>query len=159
MLGFDEIRLAQPEDEDALFQFVKLMHAENGLFPLSETQARIMIRHATDRRGGVIAIIDGPDGSIEASMCAVVEPHWYTVAMSLNERWNFVRQDCRKTSHARRLIEFAKAVGNELGIPVFMGVLSTHRTEAKVRLYRRQLEPVGGFFAHGLGRPALTTTH
>ena len=156
-LGFDEIRLATPEDEEQVFDFLMTLHAENALFPVSPEKVRDAIKHATDRRGGVIALIEGDDGRIEASLGAVVEPWWYTTAPSLNEVWNYVRADCRQTNHAKRLIEFGKVLADQhlCGIPFFMGIISTERTEAKMRLYGRQLQQIGGMFAHGLERPAL----
>lgn len=154
-LGFPEVALALPEDEEDVYDFLMALHAENALFPVSPEKVRAAIRHATDRQGGIIALIRGKDGRIEASFGAVIDPWWYTIAPSLNEVWNYVRPDCRRTTHARRLIEFAKRLEQELGIPLFMGIISTERTEAKMRLYRRQLEPIGGLFTHGLRRPAL----
>lgn len=156
-LGFDEIRLAVPEDEDDVFAFLMELHAENALFPVSPAKVRDAIRHATDRRGGIIALIEGADGRIEASLGAVVEAWWYTTAPSLNEVWNYVRPECRQTNHAKRLIEFGKTLADQhlCGIPFFMGIISTERTEAKMRLYSRQMSQIGGMFAHGLERPAL----
>lgn len=156
-LGFTEVTLATPEDEEDIFDFLMELHAENALFPVSPDKVRQAIRHATDRKGGIIALIRGDDGRIEASLGAVIDPWWYTIAPSLNEVWNYVRPDCRRTTHAKRMIEFAKELGVKLGIPLFLGIISTERTEAKMRLYRRQLEPIGGIFTHGLRRPALET--
>lgn len=149
-LGFDHIRFAFPHDEERLYQFLLELHRENGMFPVSEAMVRDTIRAATNRQGGVVGIIDGPDGRIEASIGMMLEQAaWYTRAVSLNEKWNFVREDCRRTSHAKDLMEFAKRCADELGVELFIGVVSTERTEAKIRLYRRQFEPVGAFFRHG----------
>lgn len=153
ILGFDHIRLATPADEDRLFDFLMLLHEENALFPVSETKVRDVIRLGTQQKGGVIGLIDGADGTIEASVGLVVDPTWYSNAPCLNELWNFVRADCRRSTHAKDLIQFAKRAAQNLGIPVMMGVISTHRTQAKVRLYERQMECVGAFFIAG-HRPA-----
>jgi N-acetylglutamate synthase-like GNAT family acetyltransferase len=153
LLGFDHIRLATPADEDRLFDFLMLLHGENALFPVSDSKVREIIRQGTLQQGGVIGIIDGADGSIEASVGLIVDSWWYTNAPSLNERWNFVRQDCRHSPHAKNLIQFSKRAAQHLGVPLIMGIISTRRTEAKVRLYKRQMEYVGGYFMSG-HRPA-----
>lgn len=150
--------MADPADEDRLFEFLLLLYGENAMFPIAESKVRDAIRHATERRGGVIGIIDGADGRIEASVGLALEDWWYTRAVSLNEKWNFVREDCRRTSHAKQMIEFSKRCADELGVPLFMGIVSTHRTEAKVRLYRRMLPYVGAFFMHGSKPPIREET-
>lgn len=163
VLGFSHVRFAEPADEERLFDFLMFLYEENALFPIAEHKVRDMIRHATDKRGGVIGIIDGADGRIEASIGMVIEEWWYTESPSLNEKWNFVREDCRRTEHAVTMIEFAKTCSERLSkgqmqIPLFIGIVSTERTEAKVRMYRRRLQHVGGFFMHNLLPPALRKT-
>ena len=40
------------------------------------------------------------------------------------------------------------ARSDQLGIPLLTGVISMDRMEAKCRLYKRKLTPVGQFFMH-----------
>lgn len=146
---FPGVRIAGPHDEDAIYEFLLGLWDENGMFPLDEGRARQQIRVATEHRGGIIGIIDGPDG-IEASIGLFAEPWWYSTDYAIDEKWAFVRPDCRKSPHARNLIEFAKWVSERMQLPLFMGIITTERTAAKERLYQRQLVRAGGLFLWGL---------
>jgi hypothetical protein len=77
---------------------------------------------------------------------------WYSNAWILEEKIIFVDPEFRnaKGGRARRLCEFSKKVSDDLGIPLMIGVLSSHRTAAKIKLYERQFgEPAGAFFLYG----------
>jgi hypothetical protein len=70
----------------------------------------------------------------------------------LEERIVFVKKEFRaaKGGRARKLCEFAKQSAERLGLPLMIGILSTERTEGKVRLYRRVFgEPSGAFWLIG----------
>jgi hypothetical protein len=76
---------------------------------------------------------------------------WYSDHEVLEEKAIFIHPDYRsaKGGRARRLCEFSKNTADSLGIPLIIGVLSNNRTEAKVRLYKRQFgEPSGAFFLY-----------
>jgi GNAT superfamily N-acetyltransferase len=76
---------------------------------------------------------------------------WYSDHEVLEEKAIFIHPDYRnaKGGRARRLCEFSKQVADALGVPLIIGVLSNHRTKAKVRLYERQFgEPSGAFFLY-----------
>jgi GNAT superfamily N-acetyltransferase len=72
---------------------------------------------------------------------------WYTSDAHLEELWAFVRPQFRRSKNAQALIEFAKALAVELKRPLLIGVLSSQKTEAKVKLYQRKLgAPKGAYF-------------
>jgi GNAT superfamily N-acetyltransferase len=73
---------------------------------------------------------------------------WYSDTWTLDEHLNFVDPAHRSSSHAKALISYAKHCADQIGIRLVIGVLSTKRTKAKVRLYERQLTPAGCFFVH-----------
>lgn len=151
----ETVRLAGPADEDALFHLLMLAHQENGLLALSEEKVRQVLRAMLARgsgRWGMIGIIHGPDGSAIGSVGVELETFWYSDEWYLGERWNYVHPDHRQSSHAEDLIQFSKWAADTLGVVLEMGIISTIRTEAKVRLYRRQMKQVGAFFVHGLER-------
>ncbi len=145
--SFAGVRMARPEDAEAIFKNLVLAQKDNGVFPMNPRKVTEFIRCAIDRKGAIIGIIDGKN-YIEATVGLILQQWWYTDEWSLGERWNFVHPNHRKTTHAKKLIEFSKWCAEELGVPLEMGVLSNERTEAKVRLYRRQLPCVGAFFMY-----------
>jgi hypothetical protein len=76
---------------------------------------------------------------------------WYSDHEVLEEKAIFIHPDFRsaKGGRARKLCEFSKHVSDSLGVPLIIGVLSNHRTEAKIRLYERQFgKPSGAFFLY-----------
>jgi len=75
---------------------------------------------------------------------------WYSRHFHCQDLWCFVHPDHRrgKQTYARDLIDFAKWWADQLGMDLIMGVMSLHRAEGKVRLYRRVLPFVGAVFLH-----------
>lgn len=144
------VRMAREDEEDQIYDLLMRLYDENALFPLDENKVRNTIRLATKRQGGVIGVIDGPTG-IEGSVGLSIAEWWYSSqSWHLSEYWNFVREDCRNSNHAKDLISFAKWCAEQMGLPLHMGIITTHRTAAKERLYRRVLPKVGAYFMWGL---------
>lgn len=125
-------------------------HAENGIGPLNENKVRSIMRRAFGLHRndpGVIGIV-GTASRIEGSICLVVEPLWYGDEPFLQEVWHYVAPEYRRSTHAKDLIAWAKQLTLPpplgIGLPLWIGITSTERTEAKARLYRKHLgEPVG----------------
>lgn len=144
------VRIAMPEDELAILEMLHEGHDENGLFSFSDKKALETIKRATERRGGIIGLIDGPDGKPVAAVYLILDNLWYTEKWHLSELFAFVLKPYRASSYATDLIDWAKKISDAMHLPMTMGILSTKRTEAKVRLYRRFMKPIGAFFGHNL---------
>jgi GNAT superfamily N-acetyltransferase len=151
------VRLAKPEDEEALMELCRINHAENGIFPLDEGLVRDTLHRAFNKQGAVWGVI-GDSKLIEGAIYLSIDRAWYTRHPHLGEVSNFVHPDHRKSDHAKAMIEFAKACATPTA-PLMIGVLSNERTEAKVRLYERRLgKPIGAFFIYPPRDPAENTT-
>ena len=77
------------------------------------------------------------------------------LAFHLNEIWCFVHPDHRRSTHARRLIEFGKWCADRLSgegvrVPLLLGIVTRHRLLPKLRLFQRQAPQVGAIFMHGI---------
>ena len=145
----EEVRIATRADEAEIIQLLHVMHFENGMMPLDENCASEFFSRAFDRKGGIIGVI-GDVGDIRAMIYLLVTRFWYTSTNHLEECFNFVRPDMRKTDYARTLIKFAQKCADEIKVPLIIGVLTNNRMEGKVRLYRRALGiPAGAFFVYG----------
>lgn len=147
---------ALPNDEDAVFAMLLQLHDENGIFPVDEVRVREFIRGATGGTNhGLIGVIRG-DAGLEASVGLVIDQWWYTLKYCLSERWVFVSPAARsrpefdrkrgEKGHATLLMEWAQWCAQQFRVPLQMGIMSTQRTEAKERLYRRKMTPVGSLF-------------
>lgn len=139
------IGLARPEDEIEIFEICRRLHAENAVFPLNVDRVINMIRALTHRQGGIIGVIRN-EKQIEALICLTITQFWYSEDFILEEQFNFVLPEYRKSENAKELIIFARAAAEQLGIPLIIGVLSNERTDAKIRLYKRQLGPPSGAY-------------
>ena len=146
-----QVRFATRADEADLLKMCHELHDENALFDMDDECVQNTLNHAFNRQGGLIGVIDGPSG-IEASCYLLITTIWYTKQNHVEELWNFVRPPFRKSDHATTLIDWAKYCREQMSLPLMIGILSNHRTEAKVRLYRRKLGvPSGAFFVVGGG--------
>lgn len=144
----ESVRIANQSDEDEIMKLLGIMHAEGGILPLDEMEARNTFCLAFNRQGGILGVIGEP-GDIKAMIFLLISKFWYTKNKHLEELFNFVRPDVRKSkeNYAPRLIDFAKECASEIGIPLTIGILTNQRMEGKVRLYRRSLGvPAGAWF-------------
>lgn len=144
----EKVRIATRDDTPELINLLHMMHAESGLMPLDEQCAAEFFERAFSKKGGIIGVI-GDSGDIRAAMYLLLTRFWYTREHHLEECFNFVRHDMRKTDYARKLLAFAKECSDTIKIPLVIGVLTNQRMEGKVRLYRRSLGiPAGAFFVY-----------
>lgn len=145
------VRLGAPADEEEILRLMYAAFDEQPIFPLNEAKMRHEIRRAVNRDGGVIGVIPGKDGRLEGYLLAVLSTYWYSDAWHIEELTNFVHPDHRHPGHAKALIEFAKWFAEQMNIPLLMGILSTKRLEAKIRLYKRQVTQAGAVFVYNTG--------
>lgn len=146
---------------------IALMAAqENGVVTPNPEKLLQDIWPALNREQGIVGIIGAPGEQIEATVLLRIGTMWYAddANQVLEERAIFVHPEYRsaKGGRAARLCEFAKTVSDQLSIPLTIGILSSQRTEAKVRMYRRILgEPSGAFWIYngstGAHSPTLST--
>lgn len=143
------VRLAKPEDEEEIMAICRELHAENALCSMDEEKVRMRIRECTEQRGGIIGVI-GDRGRIEGMICLVLLQMWYSSDWIIDEQFNYVLPNHRRSSNASELIIFSKACAEQLKLPLLIGILSNERTEAKIRLYERKLgAPAGAYFLVG----------
>lgn len=155
------VRAAVPADKAELWRLLRLLWSENGVCSISDQKVDRHIDHllapktdcvdsGTPR--GLIGVI-GPVGALEAAIILAFGSPWYSEDITLDEYLNFVDPAHRSSNHAKALIGYAKHIVDEVrpSHPEFklvIGVLSTKRTAAKVRLYERLLSPAGAFFIY-----------
>lgn len=150
MTAKEVVRIATRQDQDEVMLLLSQMHAEGGIMPLDEMEAKKMFARAFNREGGILGVVGEP-GDIKAMIYVLISRFWYTTQPHLEELFNFVRPDCRKSkeAYAQRLIDFAKNCSDEIGLPLTIGVLTNIRMEGKVRLYQRELGvPAGAWFVY-----------
>lgn len=154
----DVVRFALPQDARQLLELTRLVHAENGLFPLSEAKVKHEIEGAIRQETGVIGVIGVPGAPLGAAWLTG-GTEWYTETPALLERYIFVHPDHRDgTRYAHDLLSWAQALSDRCA-PLLIGVISTRRAAAKLRFYRRRFgEPAGFYFAYGFENRGLAAS-
>lgn len=155
------VRSAVPADEEELWKLFRLMHSETALLPMSEPKVQDYLRRVlypetilpndTGPRG-IIGVI-GSHARLEAAIMLILGQIWYSEEVTLMDALNFVHPDFRQSDHAKTLISYGKHVVDEIrqAHPTFqmmIGIVSTKRTAAKIRLFRRQMVEAGAVFIY-----------
>jgi hypothetical protein len=131
------IRIAGGDEEEDIFRLCRELHKENGkYFRFSEEKVRANLRRAFNKQRAMIPVI-GPKGGIEALGYVSIEQFAWSDDWHLSEWFNFVLPDFRKSQHAKSLLVWEKDAADQMGIVLFIGVVSDVRLAAKLRLYRR----------------------
>jgi len=147
-----EIRAAVPEDLDAVMEIALMACEENGFLNPNPAKLAAEIWPALHRDHGLCYVIGQPGGRIEGLVLLRNGNMWYSDSTVIEEKAIFIHKDFRnaKGGRATKLCEQSKKVADELKMPLIIGVLSNHRTEAKVRMYERHFgKPSGAFFLYG----------
>ena len=148
------VRIAGKADYEECWRLLMDSHNENALFPLAEDKVRWFVNRVIYPENipewdtgvrGVIGII-GPVGAVEGLVFLTIGSYWYTHDKHIEEFMVYVAPRHRRSSHAKALVSWMKSQVELTGLPLITGILSTHRTEAKVRLYERMLPKIGAFF-------------
>ena len=155
------VRAALPADEDQLWSLFRLMHRESGIYPLSEPKVGDYLRRVlhpetipSDDTGprGIIGVIGQPS-KLEAAIMLVLWSVWYSSTITLMDALNFVHPEFRASHHAKALISYSKRMTDEVrkidpDFQMVIGIVSTKRTQAKIRLIRRQMVECGAVFVY-----------
>lgn len=148
-----KVRVGVPDDLDAMMTIAMMATEENAVIAPSPQKLLEDIYPALHLHYGIVGIVGEPGDQIEGAVLLRIGPLWYADEQPIiEEKAVFVHPDYRaaRGSRAKALIQFSKQVSDTLGIPLMMGVMSTQRTAAKMRLYERQFgEPAGVYFLYG----------
>ena len=151
------VRTAKPEDHHEVWRLFLQVNAENGMFPLAHEKVQWFMTRAlapytippedTGPRG-VIGVIGPVGGTLEGVSFVLLSEFWYSNEKHIEELLVFVDHDCRRSDHAKALVNWMKQQSDYTGLKLITGVISNDRTEAKCRLYRRWVPKVGEFFMY-----------
>lgn len=149
------VRVAKSEDRLEIWRLFLQDWNENHIFELSPQKVDWLLTRLLqpevippDDMGtrGIIGVI-GPSDALEAVAGVVISSAWYSVDRCLNDLVVYVDPNYRNSGHAKALLEWVKFQSIITGLPLVSGVVTRERTEAKVRLYRRQMpEMIGASF-------------
>lgn len=163
------VRIANPGDEDQLFEMTKVIHSENAARdPLStritfdEAKVRRTLHRALypvrDNQGTYAGYehpawigVVGPQGAIEGSVYLSIEkPVWYSEKLMLVQLWCFVLPAYRQSTNLKDMIAFSREFSGSSNIkPLCARVDNTGSEAAKDRQYRKQMgEPIAALYVY-----------
>lgn len=153
------VRKAIAADIPEIWRLFLMGYRENGMFEIDPAKVdnyitralhpdQIMMNDGGPR--GQIAVIGSP-GKLEAVVFVILGCFWYSSDVHLEELLVYVDPECRSSDHAKACIKWMKDTADDLKIKLVTGVLSTDRTQAKLRLYDRYLPRAGGFYIYPIG--------
>jgi hypothetical protein len=154
------VRIGTAADVHPMMELAMKACDENGFVNPNPKKLLADIWPALNLDNGLVGIIEDDNGPIEGAVLLRIGTMWYSDTPVLEEKAIFIHPDYRsaKGGRARRLCEFSKKTADTLEMPLIIGVLSNHRTEAKVRLYERQFgRPSGAFFLYNAKTGAYRT--
>jgi hypothetical protein len=143
---YPKVRTATREDIPQIFKLGKLLFEENAITGWSERRIVQAVNRAINGEGAVIGVI-GDVGRLEGMIYLFVTMFWYTDDPHIEEIYNYVHPDYRKSDNAKALIDFAKKCSEGINVPLMIGIVSNQKTEQKIRLYQRRLgKPSGAYW-------------
>lgn len=146
------VRTGVEADFNSVMDLAIAATGENGVVTPNVEKLANTIWGALTRKTGIVGVIGPVGGKLEGAVLLSMGEMWYSSDLILEEKAIYVDPEFRssKGGRARKLAEFAKMTSDTLEIPLAIGVLSTSRTEAKIRLYERVFgAPAGVYFLHG----------
>ena len=146
------VKVANMSHLDQVMSLAMLSLKETDIFEVNEQKVYKTVYSALSKQSGICGIAMGDDGSAQGFVLLDISETWYSTYKVLIEREVFVHPDFRgsKGGRARSLCEFAKKIADSLSIPLYVGLESKDKAEAKVRLYERQFgKSTGSFFLYG----------
>jgi len=147
------VRVATPEDFEPVMSLAMMVARENGIFEPDMNMVVADIWPALNGDKGLVGVIGTPGEDLQGFVLLRVGNLWYSPAEIIEEKTVFVAPKYRsaKGGRARKLCEFSKKVADELGLPLIIGVVSSHRTKGKEGLYNRLFgPPAGAFWLYGV---------
>lgn len=154
---------ATQADEAAIFSVLCRLHEENGMWPMNPAKVHGAIQEATRGQSpAIIGLIKNEAGEIEGIVWILLQDAWYSDWVSFCERLLYVVPEHRRSTHAKRLAQFAKwcsdamseklpkAEGQQQEIPLIISIMTLKALEQKMRLYQRQFHQIGAMFMHRL---------
>lgn len=140
-----KVRLARPEDFSSIMKLCRLLYEENGAVGVKWPIVEATIMKGVNQDNSTLGVI-GDIGNVEAMMYLRFATMWYSEELVLEELYNFVGPDFRRSKRAKTLLHFARDASDRLKIPLLIGIISNERTAGKVRLYERVFGKAAGAY-------------
>lgn len=147
--GCPDVRLARPEDRAAILDLCFRLGEENAVFPIAREKVEALVDKALSRETGALMGVSTKDDILCGCICLDMVSMWYSSVAFITDIFNYLSPEYRKTNLARQQLRFAKMVADQFGLPLFVAIMTTIRTETKMNLYAAEkFTQVGGQFVY-----------
>ena len=144
------IRLASDDEVHDVMKLALMAAEENGFL---DATAELLLQTVypsllgAQHSNGLCGVIGEP-GKLEAFVVLRIGTMYYSPQLCVEEKVVYVHPDFRaaKGGRARKLCEFSKYVAEKMDLPLLIGICSSNRTAAKVKLYERIFGPPAGAY-------------
>jgi hypothetical protein len=149
------LRIATPEDAEALLAFVLPIYEESAAQAVSIPKVAALVLRCTNHDRAMAGIVAGESGEIEASVGAAIETFDYSDEPHLMVQWLGVAPAFRRSDRAARLTSFVQWLYDTMSVeldapmPLFVPMLTTTEQRPKVMLLNRRLPRCGTLYALG----------
>lgn len=138
------VRRAGPADAEAVWQVLRRMHEEAPAGSLDEARAKAVIG---DCLASACVLLSEQGGVIGGTIALRPTQWWWSSDWYLADQWLFVHPDHRRAPHGRLLLRAARAMAQQAGVPLVVGLFSDRRLPGKIGMLQRELgAPSGAVF-------------
>ena len=127
------LRNATERDEEVILSLLMDMHKESGLGSVNKDRVNKAIRHCRELGCILIAEVQGVP---KAVLGLRPDRFWWSDDFGLFDQFTYVAPEARKTRAIFKLVDAAKSMAKEAGIPLVIANFGVVDTKAKSRLYK-----------------------
>jgi GNAT superfamily N-acetyltransferase len=138
-----QIRIAQPDDMDAILRMGQAFHSETCYAPLIPFDAETVaatVAHLATTPGGVVYLAETDQGEVVGMAAAQASRHWFNAnCLIAQEMWWWVDHQARGGRAALGLISALEKWAGEFGCDLlYMASTANIEPEKMARLYQRR---------------------
>lgn len=131
------LRLARPDDFDAIYAALTIAHAEIKPFAVEPMKAQAFIRDVMHR--GVVLVTE-QDGRIVGTCAMLATSPWWSEEMLIEGVWIYVLPEYRRTPHASTMLRGMRRYAERVGMPMQVSFMARQGHEQKFNAKRRLFE-------------------
>lgn len=147
------LRIATPDDLDAVCALLEVMDAEQALGRVNDQKARAAVSEIVNNNS---CLVTEWRGGIVGSLGLYMSDTWRSDDRILSARWFYVHPEHRadknenghNAGHATKLIAWAKAAADIKRMPLVIGADAPGGQTHVFRLLRKHMTPLNGAFVH-----------
>lgn len=150
------VRYATEEDEFGILTLLleDISRSVPKSVPIDEEVILDHVQRGTRAKGGIVGVIDGPEGFPIAATVIMMAQSAYSRMYYLQEIFNVVHRDFRRSNFGQQLIDYGCWCSDEMTrkfgyqVPIVSPVNTMDRVREKIRFYRRHMTQVGANFIY-----------